>query len=43
MLLTADNEARHADVAVAATRGDALIRRWAEQRNAQPGTALIET
>lgn len=38
VLLTADNEARHADVPVAATRDHQLIQRWAAQHQAEPAT-----
>jgi hypothetical protein len=38
VLLTADNEARHASVAVAATRDHQLIQRWAAQHQAEPAT-----
>jgi hypothetical protein len=38
VLLTADNETRHAGVPVAATRDHALIQRWAVQHQAEPAT-----
>jgi hypothetical protein len=38
VLLTADSEQRHAEVAVAATRDHALIQRWAERHSAEPAT-----
>jgi hypothetical protein len=38
VLLTTDNEDRHADVAVGATRDHQLIQRWAAQHQAEPAT-----
>jgi hypothetical protein len=38
VLLTADNESRHPEIAVAATRDHDLIRRWADRRHAVPAT-----
>jgi hypothetical protein len=38
VLLTADSEARHSEVSVAATRDHALIRRWAAEHDAEPAT-----
>jgi hypothetical protein len=38
VLLTADNELRHPEIAVAATRDHDLIRRWADRRHAVPAT-----
>ena len=38
VLLTADNEGRHPEIAVAATRDHDLIRRWADRRHAAPAT-----
>jgi hypothetical protein len=38
VLVTADNELRHPEVAVAATRDHELIRRWAERRHDVPAT-----
>jgi hypothetical protein len=38
VLLTADNEDRHPELAVAATRDHELIRRWAARHQAEPAT-----
>jgi hypothetical protein len=38
VLVTADNELRHPEMAVAATRDHDLIRRWAGRRHAVPAT-----
>jgi hypothetical protein len=38
VLVTADNELRHPEIAVAATRDHDLIRRWADRRHAVPAT-----
>jgi hypothetical protein len=38
VVLTAENEDRHPDVAVAATRDHELIRRWASKHDAEPAT-----
>jgi hypothetical protein len=37
-LITHDDERRHADLAVVATRDHELIRRWADRRHAEPAT-----
>ena len=41
VLLTTDNEARHAEVAVGATRDHQLIKRWAAEHQAQPATGEV--
>jgi hypothetical protein len=38
VLLSADNENRHSEVATVATRDHELIRRWAKRRQAEPAT-----
>lgn len=38
VLLTADNENRHPEVPVAATRDHDLIKRWADRHDAEPAT-----
>ena len=38
VLVTADNEERHPELRVAATRDHALIQRWATQHHAEPAT-----
>jgi|SRR5688572_10311791 hypothetical protein len=38
VLLSADNENRHSEVATVATRDHELIRRWASRRQAEPAT-----
>jgi hypothetical protein len=38
VLLTADNEDRHSEIAIAATRDHELIRRWAGRHQAEPAT-----
>jgi hypothetical protein len=38
VLLTADNEQRHPELTVAATRDHELIQRWAGQHKAEPAT-----
>ena len=38
VLLTADNEDRHPEVTIAATRDHELIQRWAAQHKAEPAT-----
>jgi hypothetical protein len=38
VLLSADDENRHSEVATVATRDHELIRRWAQRREAEPAT-----
>jgi hypothetical protein len=41
VLLTADNEHRHSEIALVATRDHELIRRWAVRHQAEPATGEL--